>query len=210
MPFHSFSTLVHQSRLHSTHSLISLLSFSPVNICDWAFWTGLISHLRALIGKNKVIGGWTVWPSDLKTVQVQRNNVEHTCCNISAGDSFTASYNVWDFTHDVWMWPRIFNEIWYWIEPVTAFWNVKCLSSTEPLFRALSLYNNFSLIDSLFKQTTWIDNPPQWRYSMRRERKNSYAHLQPQPPWCRCCSPLCLKPGLSSALLSTSQWRNIS
>lgn len=32
--------------------LISSLSFffSPVNICDWAFWTGLISHLRALMG----------------------------------------------------------------------------------------------------------------------------------------------------------------
>lgn len=45
-------------------NLISLLSFSPINICDWAFWTGLISHLRALMGK-KVIRGWSVWPSHL-------------------------------------------------------------------------------------------------------------------------------------------------
>lgn len=38
----------------------------------------------------------------------------------------------------------------------------------------------------------------------------SYVRPLPPPPWCRYCSPLCPKPALSSALLSTSQWRNIS
>lgn len=65
VPSLSFSTLLQHSRPRKTGSCESYLLFSshrspffsPVNICGWAFRTGLISHLRVLMGAE---GNWRV------------------------------------------------------------------------------------------------------------------------------------------------------
>lgn len=128
--------------------LVSSLSFfSSVNVCDWAFQTGLISHLSTLMGAE---GNWwvncvtfTSQTFDLRPTfrcgGMMWNSIPHTHRS-HATTSQMVTHSLLVTMPEISLTvcgcgPEFLHEIWYWIEPVTAFWNVKYLGSADDFER---------------------------------------------------------------------------